>query len=299
MVIYKHYWVVNVALTVGLGVVSARTVAGAIERGLQVPPGPVSPTAAGAAAPVETTPRQVRSGVIVERNLFNSKNPGGVTEPPGGPRGAAAPAAPPPLAPLNARLIGTVVGDGTSFAIIEDGATRRQELYRLNESVLDAKLIEIERDRVALRRGGKTEYLEMALLDRPAGPALPPIAAPRTPAPQTSSGIAQGGENSFVVDQRELEHAFENMNQLLTQARMVPFFNAGKAEGFRIFAIRPNSLFEKIGLRDGDVLQRINGNELTDPARAFELFEQLKDERVVQVDLVRNGAKQTLSYEIR
>jgi general secretion pathway protein C len=155
---------------------------------------------------------------------------------------------------------------------------------------------------VSLERAGKTEVLELAFLERAGGPLLPPVPpaqeARRDPQAQ-ASGVAESGENRFVVDQRELNNALENMNQLLTQARMVPFFNAGKAEGFRIFAIRPNSLFEKIGLRDGDVLQRVNGNELTDPARAFELFEQLKDEKAVSVDLLRNGAKQTLSYEIR
>jgi general secretion pathway protein C len=304
MVIFKHYWLVNLALTAALGVVSARTVTGTIERGLAVPPGP---TAQGvrlvaAAAPA---PPAVRSGVIVERNLFNSKSPGGYAEPrPAGgqPTAVAAPPAA-PLAPLNARLIGTVLGDRESYAIIEDGQTRRQDIYRLNESVFrDATLVGIERDRVSLQRAGQTEVLELAFLERSGGPLLPPVPpaqeARREPQPR-GSGVAETGENRFVVDQRELNNALENMNQLLTQARMVPFFNAGKAEGFRIFAIRPNSLFEKIGLRDGDVLQRVNGNELTDPARAFELFEQLKDEKAVSVDLLRNGAKQTLSYEIR
>ncbi|HEY8367876.1 MAG TPA: type II secretion system protein GspC [Thermodesulfobacteriota bacterium] len=297
MVIFKHYWLVNVALTAALGVVSARTVAGTIERGLAVPPATTAASRSGPSAPI--TPPPVRSGVIVERNLFNSKSPGGVVEASAAAAGRdrSAPAAP-TLPPLNARLIGTVLADDGGFAIIEDTTNRRQELYRLNEVVLrDARLVAIERDRVRLRRGGKTEVLELAFVERAPGPVLPPVAS--APAPAAGSGIAQTGTNRYVIDQREIDSALENMNQLLTQARMVPFFSAGKAEGFRIFAIRPNSLFEKIGLRDGDVLQRINGNDLTDPARAFELFEQLRDEKEISVDLVRNGARQTLSYEIR
>ncbi|HEX7127191.1 MAG TPA: type II secretion system protein GspC [Thermodesulfobacteriota bacterium] len=296
MVIFKHYWLVNAALTAALGVVSARTVAGTIERGLALPPATTAAARGGPPAPI--TPPPVRSGVIVERNLFNSKSPGGVVEaPPAAGRGSVAAAAP-TLPPLNARLIGTVLADDGGFAIIEDTTNRRQELYRLNEVVLrDARLVAIERDRVRLRRGGKTEVLELAFVERAPGPVLPPVAS--APAPGAGSGIAQAGKNRYVIDQREIDNALENMNQLLTQARMVPFFTAGKAEGFRIFAIRPNSLFEKIGLRDGDVLQRINGNDLTDPGRAFELFEQLRDEKEISVDLMRNGSRQTLSYEIR
>lgn len=299
MVIFQHFWVVNALLTVALGVVSARTVAGAIERRLETPPGPA--VVARAPAPAAVAPRApVGYGVIVERNLFDSKHPGGVVEAPPAAGGPAGPTPPAPLPPLNARLIGTVLGVAGGYAIIEDQTTRRQELYRLNETVLrDAKLVAIERERVRLRRGGQTEVLELAFVERPAtaGVALPPLAAAAPPQP--ASGVAATGENRFVIDQRELSAAVENMNQLLTQARMVPFFNAGRTEGFRIFAIRPNSLFEKIGLRDGDVLQRVNGNELSDPARAFELFEQLKNEKAITVDLVRNNVKQTLSYEIR
>ncbi len=298
MVIFQHFWVVNAALIVALGVVSARTVAGAIERRLDAPRG--APSAVTRSAPPVAAAREplVHYGVIVERNLFNSRSPGGVVEAPPAPGQAAA-----PLPPLNARLIGTVLGAAGGYAVIEDGATRRQELYHLNDTVLrEAKLVTIERDRVRLKRGGRTEVLELAFLDRSTAPsvALPPVAAaePLQPSP-TTSGIASAGENRFVIDQRELSSAVENMNQLLTQARMVPFFNAGRADGFRIFAIRPNSLFEKIGLRDGDVLQRVNGSELSDPARAFELFEQLKNEKTIRVDLVRNSVKQTLSYEIR
>ncbi len=296
MVIYKQYWLVNVALTAALGVVSARTVAGTIERGLAVPAA-VATAGVRAGAEAQVTPAPVRPGVIVERNLFNSRSPGGVVETAAAVRSANAAPPPPSLPPLNARLIGTVLADSGGFAIIEDGQTRRQDLYRLNEVVLrDAKLVGIERNRVRLERGGKTEVLELAFVDRAAGPILPPVAAPANP---TAPGVTERGENTFVVDQGELNNAFENMNQLLTQARMVPYFSAGKADGFRIFAIRPNSLFEKIGLRDGDVLQRINGNELADPARAFELFDRLRSEKQISVDLVRNGAKQTLSYEIR
>jgi general secretion pathway protein C len=295
MVIYKHYWVVNVALTAALGVVSARTVAGTIERGLVVPPSPAAAAGRTSAAAPNARSDTVRPAAIVERNLFNSKSPGGVKEAPPPAPGVTTAPPPPPLPPLNARLIGTVLDREGGYAIIEDGQTRRQELYRLHEQFKDGKLVVIERERVSLARPGKTEVLELAFLER-SGPLLPPPPAPAAP---PAPAVAEVNDNRFVVDQKELNNAFENMNQLLTQARMVPFFNAGKADGFRIFAIRPNSLFEKIGLRDGDVLQRINGNELTDPARAFELFEQLKDERAIAVELMRNGAKQTLSYEIR
>ncbi len=61
----------------------------------------------------------------------------------------------------------------------------------------------------------------------------------------------------------------------------------------------PLGFFDKIGLQSNDLLQRINGVEIRDPGMLLSLFQQLRQERTVRVDLVRNEQRQILSYEIR
>ncbi|HBI22643.1 MAG TPA: hypothetical protein DDX84_00140, partial [Nitrospiraceae bacterium] len=78
-----------------------------------------------------------------------------------------------------------------------------------------------------------------------------------------------------------------------------PNFSGGAADGFRIFSIVPNSLFEKVGLRNGDIIHNINGVELKDPEKAFQVYQLLKDSDRFVVDLIRAGQKMTLNYEIR
>ena len=85
----------------------------------------------------------------------------------------------------------------------------------------------------------------------------------------------------------------------MTQIRVVPNFTDGQADGFKVFAIRPGSLFAKIGLQNGDVLKRVNGIELQGPEQAFEAYQRLKDENSVQIDLSRRQDNKTFSYEIR
>jgi general secretion pathway protein C len=79
----------------------------------------------------------------------------------------------------------------------------------------------------------------------------------------------------------------------------VPYLTDGKLDGFRLYSVMPLGFFDKIGLQTNDVLQRINGVELRDPGMLLSLFQQLRNERTIRVDLVRNTQRQTLTYDIR
>ena len=86
---------------------------------------------------------------------------------------------------------------------------------------------------------------------------------------------------------------------LLTQARAVPYFRDGRAAGLRLFAVKSGSLYEKLGLKNGDILKTINGSSLADLSQAMQLFEKLKSERSIGITLERNSEDKEFKYEIR
>ena len=90
-----------------------------------------------------------------------------------------------------------------------------------------------------------------------------------------------------------------DLPKLLTQARAVPYMVNGTVNGFRIDYIAPTSFYEKIGVQAGDVLQRVNGVDIRDPSAMLSLLQQLKNERVVKLDMVRNNQRSTVTYELR
>ena len=79
----------------------------------------------------------------------------------------------------------------------------------------------------------------------------------------------------------------------------MPSFQNGKANGFKLFSIRPDSLYSKIGIQNGDIVQRINGYEMNSPDKALEIYSKLKDSQAITVDIVRRGKAQTMTYQIR
>ncbi len=69
--------------------------------------------------------------------------------------------------------------------------------------------------------------------------------------------------------------------------------------GLRLFAIKPDSLYTKIGLKNGDIMMSINGKSLADLSEAIKLFETLKEERSFTLALERNRETREFKYEVR
>ncbi len=209
---------------------------------------------------------------ILERGLFGE---------------GKAPSSAPAAEISNYKLIGTIEGDAFAGAVLEDSTG--QAFYRINQKLPDgSQIIRVRRDRITIRRagGGTTE---LQVVDDTKIVNVPKVGA----------GVKRVGEGTFMVDQREVTSSTENLNTLLTQARALPYTEQGKIVGFRISEIVPGSLYEKLGLQNGDVIQKINSQDVDDPAKFFQMYQNLKEERSVSIDLIRGGQRQTQSYEIR
>lgn len=281
----------NLVLLAMIAFFAARVVSAAIAARLAAPPARAG-GAAAATAPSAVVEPESAYAMIAERDVFNAVKRQGPE--PGGTQESFK------RTDLNLKLWGTALAhDPTlSYAIIEDQAARRQALYRVGDTVLEvATLARVEWDRVILSREGGEEVLEISSA-RASGKDAAPAAGGGAPA-AGSERIRKTADNKFLIDRRELESTVANINEVFTQARAVPYFENGKTVGFRVFAIKPGSVFEKIGLQNGDVINRVNGVELTDPTKAISLFTELQNEGHIAVDLQRNKQAKNFSYEIR
>ncbi len=202
----------------------------------------------------------------------------------------------PPQPPLEVgkkiRLRGTALASASgSMAVIEEITTKRQILVRLQEEIPNVgELAEIRKEGVLIRLGDQEELLALSLADSD-NPTL------GTPVPASQPIVSPPRR---VVDRREVVDATANISKILTQAHAIPYFSRpGVLEGFRLDFIQQGSLYDKIGLQYGDILQRINGVELRDPGMMWNLFQQIQNERLVKVDVIRQSQKINLAFELR
>jgi general secretion pathway protein C len=172
---------------------------------------------------------------------------------------------------------------------------------RVGESAV-LKRIEPERVYIWNTADSRMEYLALNEPPAPGGVEPAPKVAKADTAEKPSdgdSGITKTGENSYGVARSTVDSALNDLSSLATQARVVPAFEGGKPVGFKLFSIKPGSLYSKIGLQNGDVINRINGYELNSPEKGLEVYGKLKDSSNVTVEVKRRGKPMTLDYTIQ
>jgi general secretion pathway protein C len=201
--------------------------------------------------------------------------------------------------PSNLRLIGTVVGpQRLSYAIFEDKtkpAPLRQSVVAYGKEVFDyGKLTKIEREYIELDRGLSSYKIELApLIIVSSAQRYDEIVSPRS---QLAEKI---GEKEYLLNRRKVDQTLENPEQILTDARLLPNIQNGRQEGFKMLEVKPGGMYESLGLKNGDILLRVNELEISNPEVAIQAMTALKGMNRVNLDIMRDGSRLSMSYEIR
>lgn len=127
--------------------------------------------------------------------------------------------------------------------------------------------------------------------------------APRAPNAVSEEELARGirckTPGHCVIDRALFDRILGDTTMLATSARIVPSIHDGKPEGFKIYAVRPDGIWGRLGFDNGDTIETINGFDMTSPEKALELYTRLRSAAQLTVRIVRRGQPLTLTYEIR
>jgi len=213
---------------------------------------------------------------------------------------------------LKLKLWGTVSGSPESaYAVIEDTQTRKQNLYRIDDVIQQARLKAIFRERVVLVVNGKDEILTMEKAQQTAAvsrsissPARSTVQRPIEPESQVES--ESQAPTSAIRSQRVslnrsmIDNAMGDVSKLMTEITITPHTaEDGQQAGLALQNIKPNSIFRRMGLRNGDVLVGVDGERIESVDDALGLYENLKTSSEVQVQILRRGQERTIEYRIR
>jgi general secretion pathway protein C len=287
-------WVVNAALlALGCFLVaqSANTVLAAL-----LTPSPVGENAAPAAPPPPGRTWSDRE-VILTRNLFNASLL--TPEPAHSPEEEVLEATALPLT-----LLGTAASDRPelSWAAIEDRESQRTLVLRVDDVVRSqAKVVRIERRRIVLSENGALRELA---LEEPEATGVGPAAA--TAAAAASRRLARAARRAVHPQPERPQapgpsppaEAARSPTQLFSEARILPKYQEGQMVGVQVSAIKPGSLFEEMGIQDGDVITELNGIRIDSPEQSAKVLLELTKSEAFTLQVEGPSGPRTLNVDL-
>jgi general secretion pathway protein C len=319
----KYAWTANLVLVFAAAWLSAKTVNTLV--GVLIRPRPEPDLASVSGPPPRPTLPVALDNDALYR-LIGQQPPRAVE--------AAAPAAPaapqncddagaaPARSELRMQLVAGVIAERSRFSLatVNDLSTRETHVLGVGDELGAVRLLAVERvrdDRDATGNGFRVVAIvcnagTKEFLDFEPGAGTPeagtnlgyaPVPQPARPAPTTSpgakmEGIRQVADDRYDIERSVIDSTLGDLNRIATQARIVPSFKNGVANGFKLFSIQPGSLYSSIGIENGDVIQRVNGYEINSPEKALELYQKLKESGHVTIELERGGRVVRKEYNI-
>lgn len=234
--------------------------------------------------------------IILSRNLFNSS-----TLSPAADLAQAVEDIEKSRLPMT--LLGTfaVSDPAQSRATLRDRERNQTLVVAVGDQIRNqATVTRIERRRVVLNENGAPRELTLDEDEEGTPRVIQPVRAAARPQRADPSPVRRVGENRFELSRQDVDAAVANPTDLLSQARVQPKFENGQMVGLQVSAIKPGSVFEEIGMQEGDVITQFNGIAIDSPEERMQIFQELAQAQEFNV-VVRgaDGTEKSLSGSVQ
>ncbi len=202
---------------------------------------------------------------------------------------------------VDLELLGTIYLGSRSVATVMEKGYTQADSYRVGdlvEGTEDVVVAKIEPNRLILNNAGKKECLELA------GPKLAQFASigetgitnPGAEVTQPAAVPAGGGEVTLEATYVQ-QQIGEGGGNILNQGRLVPFNQDGAMKGFKLISLKAGGIFDKIGLKNNDVITQVNDTSLQQPDQGFAFYQAFENDTSIRISVLRGD--QPLSFTVR
>jgi type II secretion system protein C len=172
-----------------------------------------------------------------------------------------------------------------SSAIVEVKPNKSQHYLLDEEFAENISLAGIEQDHILINRYGKIERLNLQKRVPTIGQEL------------AISAIGSSASETALLRSYKKRYT-SNPMALATRFQAIPVQKDGKNIGFKLKALRGESLLKKLNFEANDVFTAVNGVALKNPFEALDALKSLTTAKNISVTFLRNGAAQTLDFKI-
>ena len=217
--------------------------------------------------------------------------------PPPTPRPLIAPKIAPPtfLEPLQITLKGIIFTNNEMYnrAIIADNKTKQEKNYKVKDTIQDAQIIRILKNKVLLiRSNGQQEvlYLQEHDAQQHTGPVTKD---------QKAAIVKQIDATTYYVDPRAFVKQVPDLAHFINALDLTSVYHKGTNIGSRVGAIEPPSIGTLLGLMPEDIIVSIRDIPTITTAQRAAIYQDIIKRTIsdkIPVTLIRNGQQQTMTY---
>ncbi len=188
--------------------------------------------------------------------------------------------------PNDLKLLGTITGPPSiARAMILKKGEPGSEIFKKGSNVYGYKIIAINSSNVKLKLGKENYTLDLF---------------EKKSANEKTSATSKQGSNGHItkkISKSEIQQkVFNNLDNAMKGLRAGPFRQNGKVEGYKLIRVRPHNILYKYGIRSGDILRRINGKKIDSTEKLYTMWQGIKQQNRLSVDIERRG--EILTYDI-
>jgi type II secretion system protein C len=191
---------------------------------------------------------------------------------------------------LQIKLVGTIYGGDpfSGIALVENTAKR----------TINGRLEYIEVEKTPLARTRRTKKAGAQKISSSAD-TIAPIATEPPPPAFREDGFERKERDIVMTQTYRSKLLTTDFTKVLQDAKATPNMRDGELKGFVLTRIRKDSIYEKAGLQNDDIVEEINGVPLTDTSQAIRLLQSLRNESDIEVRVNRSGSPMKFSLNIR
>ena len=191
-------------------------------------------------------------------------------------------------------LLGTIVGAaGYGLALLEDKSTQRADFYAAGETANGAKIVRIMAESIVMEIDGEEKTLTFDM-NADGDENNDGHQAKRKPKKKTET--ADKSTDAETEAELRIEKKIRVRN-IFSQLRLTPRQYQGQYNGFIVGSVPKWSLFEKAGLKKGDVVVAINDKDMLTANDISNSWRSLAEENTIWLDVLR-GEDQSQKVQV-
>jgi general secretion pathway protein C len=103
----------------------------------------------------------------------------------------------------------------------------------------------------------------------------------------------------ITLNRQEILPMLRDPSKILSEALFKPFTKDGQVQGFKLKNIKGDSMLQKVGLQNGDILLRINGAKVDGPKALMKAYSGLERAHSVTLDTLRRDKVVSILVELK